>query len=294
MWEAHGGGPVDGVLAVDVRGLRALLAATGPVQVGDDEVTEDSVEGLLLHDQYAGLAYGTDAQDEQADRRERLGDIARSVVADLQAGDLDLGALAGGLGQATGGRHLLAWAKDPAEQAGWKAAGVDGEVGPRSLLLSVLNRGGNKLDPFLDVSAEVTSKARADGGRDVSVRVHLANRAPAGEPPYVSGPRPDQPDIPEGTYVGLLALTMPGAASDPALADGALRQVVGRDGHSQVVATNVTLARGAERTVTVTFVLPKGADSVVVEPGARIPSTAWTVGSATWRDDQSRNVPFAP
>lgn len=291
MWAARGEAPVDGVLVLDVRAIRGLLAATGPVDIGDETIGEGEVERLLLRDQYLGLGYETRQQARQDARRDRLGEIARAVVAALQKGDVDLAVLARELGGAAAGRHVLVWGSQPLEQEAWTAAGVDGAVGPASLLLGVLNRGGNKLDPFLDVEAGLEAVDRQDGTIGVTVRVAVENTTPEGEAPYVAGPHPDEPDVPEGAYVGLVALTMPADATDIALGTGGAPQVIGRDGASQVVATNVRALRGEQWRQTISFVLPATtAAAVRIEAGARLPATLWSFGGRRWRDDRSRMV----
>jgi hypothetical protein len=290
MWEARGEPAVDGVLAIDVPALSGLLTATGPVEVDGSSVTSEGVLPLLLHDQYEGLTYDVAKAAEQNQRRERLGAIARAVVAEVQAGDVDLAGLTGALGDAAAGRHLLAWSRRADEQEAWRAAGVTGELEPDSLLLAVLNRGGNKLDPYLDVDATVRTRRRSDGATDVIVDVVLTNGTPEGQPPYIAGPRPDEPDLVEGEYVGLVALSMPGAARDVELADPDRPQVLGRDGATQVVARNVEILRGEQRRVSYDFVLPKGHERVVVEAGARVRPTTWHVGRLAWTDARPRRV----
>jgi len=51
MWEATGGGRVDGVLAVDVAALRAVLVAVGSVTVEGRTVDSETVEEEVLHGQ---------------------------------------------------------------------------------------------------------------------------------------------------------------------------------------------------------------------------------------------------
>ena len=52
MWAAVERGSVDGVIALDPIALQAILAATGPIQVGTLTVNADNVIGELLHGQY--------------------------------------------------------------------------------------------------------------------------------------------------------------------------------------------------------------------------------------------------
>jgi hypothetical protein len=78
MWAQAKGQAVDGVLAVDVLALEALLQATGPVEVEGQTIDAGTVVQDLLHDQYVGL----DGQDDvaQAERRGRLGGVARAAL----------------------------------------------------------------------------------------------------------------------------------------------------------------------------------------------------------------------
>ena len=70
MWTTLTGQPVNGVLSLDVAGLRQLLEATGPVQADGQTVSADNVEQFLLHDQYDGL---TDNATGDSSRQDALG-----------------------------------------------------------------------------------------------------------------------------------------------------------------------------------------------------------------------------
>ena len=75
------------------------------------------------------------------------------MVDKLQNGNWDPEQLASELVDVASGRHLMLWSRDPDEQAGWDAVQVAGTLKPNSMLLGLHNRGGNKLDQFLDVNA---------------------------------------------------------------------------------------------------------------------------------------------
>jgi hypothetical protein len=289
MWTARYGGSVDGVLALDVPALKAVLAATGPVQVGDLTVGSENVEQQLFHDQYVGIAYDRTLDVVQANRREQLGAIARAAVDLVQRGDVDFTDLASGLADAAGGRHVLLWSARPDEQAAWTQANLAGVPPADALLVSVLNRAGNKLDQYLETAAHLTSAPAAGGAVDVTLAVDLRNTTPANEPPYVSGPRPDT-EVPEGGYSGLLSVTLPGAAQVITFGPDASLAVAGADGATRVAATQVDLARGEARHLELRFRLPKGFASILVEPSARRPAVRWTAGAATWEDDAARRV----
>lgn len=284
LWEAQMGGEIDGVLAVDVAALRALLATTGPVGVGGETISADGVERRLLHDQYRGLSFDVASGGAQSERREELGGIARAVVDAVNAGRIDLPALADEMSKAAAGRHILAWSRRPSEQLGWESADISGKLAPDSLAVSLLNRGGNKLDPFMQVDTDVRSAPATGGGRSVELTIRLRNATPEGEPVYVAGPHPDQ-DVAPGTYVGLVAVNLPGAARSIDTGD-AVAIVRGADGPTQSVAVAIALPRGEERTVTLSFDLPATTDRLVVEPSARIPPATFTSGRREFLDDR--------
>ena len=148
---------------------------------------------LLLHEQYVEHAEDPD----QATRREELGQIARAVVAAIQDREWSVADMARELGAAARGRHILAWSNRPDEQDAWRSAGVDGAVDADSVLVGILNRGGNKLDRFLEVDAtlDVGEAPPAGPGGDeqgpgeVVLRVTLRNTVPPASRSTWPGPR---------------------------------------------------------------------------------------------------------
>ena len=284
MWESLTAEKVDGVLALDVPFLAAILTATGPVAVGDAVIDESNVVGRLLRDQYQGL----DVRDRQSERREELGAMAAAVVGALDKGDYSPWRLATALASASRGRHVLAWSATPEDQRAWEKVGIAGSLGPGSLAVSVLNRGGNKLDPFLDVAAGLDLRPVANG-TEVTLRVRVANEAPTGLSPYIAGPHP-RSGIGEGDYLGIIAFNLPAAAIDVALGGARALSSSGPDGPTQVVAAPMLLTRGQETTVTVHFRLPPSERSVQVVPSARVPAVSWESGPHRWNDDKPKVV----
>jgi hypothetical protein len=284
MWEARGGGPVDGVLALDVAALRSVLEAVGPVDVNGREVSSDNVVELLLHQQYVEHA----ASEEQDARREELGQIAHAVVSAVQDRDWSLAEMARELGEAARGRHILAWSNRPDEHDAWRSAGIDGAVDRNSVLVGILNRGGNKLDRFLSVGA--TLDVRPVGAdREVVVRVTLQNNVPVGEPQYVAGPEGDS-GLVEGEYGGIVAVTMPGPVSKAEAVGQAAYAAIGRDGPTFVVAPAVRLVRGASTTLEFRFTVPGALDGLRIEPSARVPAVPWRFRGEAWTDAEAHNV----
>jgi len=288
MWQWRTGERLDGVLALDPVAVQALLTTTGPLDVDGQTVSADTVLGDVFLDQYLSLT-GDDVS--QNARRERLGAIARASVEALDVGTWDVVTLIDSLRSVGAGRHVLAWSDDPIQERGWDGIGIDGKLSADSVLLAVLNRGGNKLDQFLGVSARLELKpGRSDSDpTSVTIRALLSNRTPPDLPPYVAGPFPGR-EYATGTYVGIFSIDVPGFARRITIDDGAPLVAAGSDGPARVAATDVTLAPGAQRELVVRFTLPGGIRSLRIEPTARVPAVEWSDGTEGWSDGDEHTV----
>jgi hypothetical protein len=282
MWVAAANRPVDGVMSLDPLALRGFLSATGPVQVDGRSIHEGNVEEELLHAQYLRFP----ASEDNPERREGLGRIAMAVFEALDKGSWSLPRLASGLARAGGGRHLLMWSADAQEQSAWQSLGVDGSLRPESLLVSVLNRGANKLDRFLGMKAEITASAEGDQ-TDATVTIHLDNHTPVGEPTYVAGPS-TKSGVGEGVYLGVLTVNLPGEATNARFEGVETLAVFGRDGPSQVMGFQFELPRDGRRTFVARFRLPTRNGSLRVEPSARVPGITWESAGRSWNDDSPK------
>jgi hypothetical protein len=254
----------------------------GPVEVDGVVYDQESVRFQLLNGQYKRF----DGRNQQ--RKEALGQVARAVFDKLEGGGWKVDELATALVEATQGRHLLLWSSVEAEQTAWSTAGADGHLDEDALAVSVLNRGANKLDFYLDSAVDVQTGASAAGGTDVSVTVVLTNRTPVGEPRYVAGPSVD--DIAEGEYSGIVAVNLPGAATEVTFTGGLYSTLTGVDGPTIVTGQYVRILRGASATVVLTFHLPDGVTSISVEPTARVPTTSWTLDGVAFNADRRRTL----
>ncbi len=221
------------------------------------------------------------------EHRDELGVVAQAAISALDRGEWSTAHLADGLNGAVRGRHLMIWSRTPHQQDAWHATDVDGSLRPDSVMVSVLNRGGDKLDPYLRVQAQLELRPE-DGHRSGVLQLTLRNDAPEGAPGLVLGPHPGIEGR-EGDYVGIVAVDLPGASTAGAIEPGP-ELVAAADGPTGVVATHVVVARGEERTVVVRFTLPAHQRSVRVEPSARAPSVAWSFRGATWVDVRARMV----
>ncbi|MFZ4520044.1 MAG: DUF4012 domain-containing protein, partial [Microthrixaceae bacterium] len=294
MWAASGRSPVRGVVAVDVAGLAELLRVVGPVDVTDPgngavrTVTAEDVEPLLLLEQYRNY----DVTDE---RRDFLGAVATEVFAALNGRQVSGLDLVQALQRAARGRHILLWSSDPVEQSGWEALGASGKLPEDSLMVSLLNRNGTKLDQFVAVHA-LLSATEAGDRRRVRVRVDLRNVAPPDLPTYVGGPFPNT-DYAPGEYAGVLALTLPAGAGNISV-PGAEPGLAGTDGPNRVVTTWVRLPRDTSTSVTFEFDLLDSWTQLEVAPSARLPAVTWqTAGplgpGPEWADTEPKVVEVA-
>jgi len=290
MWRAATGTNVDGVLALDVVALKDLLAVTGPVRLPDGTtMSADQVLGDVMLRQYLGLT----GYPDQATRRDRLSEIAHGALDNLNKGGWHAADLIDQLRGAARGRHLLAWSPLGAEQAGWAAAGIDGALDSDSVLVGLHNRGGNKLDQFINVQGSVETEAAA-GGWSVTLRLKLRNVTPAtGLPQYVVGPYPGSIGGAAGLYQAYAVFELPQFAGSIRLeTDGKPSQMVtaGPDGQSQVVAAYIQIPAGKSLTVVARFTAPRRDRSLLFASSARVPAIAWTAPNLAWSDDIARRV----
>ena len=251
MWQAKTGQHVNGVLAVDVVALSQLLAVTGPVTLPDGTVINSSnAEQFLLHDQYNGLSStGTDAAEGV--REEQQGALAQAEFNALDTESLDLKTLSGALAGMVSGRHILVWSADPATEASWEATGVAGTLSADSTLVAVLNRGGNKLDPYLQVSCSLQVDGRGGSGTTGTLTVRMKNTTPPGQG-YIGGPFPGLGTV-YGEYPGLLAVNLPAVARHLQLTRGGPGVVLGVEGPTWVLAAPVDMKAGQSETDVIRF-----------------------------------------
>ena len=285
MWTELTGQPVDGVISLDVGGLHQLLEATGPVQAGGQTVTADNVEQYLLHDQYAGL---TDDATGDTTRQDALGSLTGAVLRQLQGQNLDIKALASAVSSAVAGRHLMVWSKNPAAQAAWVASGVSGSLTPRSVDVSVINLGGNKLDQYLPVHVAVTT-IPTGADTTVTLTTRMDNTTPDGQSQFIAGPFPGEP-VSYGGYRGLVSANLPAQASRITVTGAGPLAVKGAEGPTWVVAAPVTIPQGTSSTVVIRFRMPGSHGSMTLVPSARIPPEQWTSAGASFDDSAPTTI----
>jgi hypothetical protein len=289
MWQAKTGQQVNGVIALDVAGLQELLTVTGPVTTSSGTVVSaGTVDQLLLHDQYVGEGYSTNAADQvEAARVDELGSLASAVLQALETEPLDLHATVDALSAATAGRHLMLWSADPSTEAIWRSTGVSGRLTAASLTANVINRGGNKLDQYLTVQSDLHLDTHR-GKTAATLTVTLANHTPPGQSPFIAGPFPGLGTT-YGEYVGIVTTNLPNDVRDLALPPGESAVIDGQEGRTLLVGVNVDLLPGATKQVVFHFSLPQTHGALTVLPSARIPPMEWNVDGSSF-SDQSPHV----
>ncbi|MGQ0433009.1 MAG: DUF4012 domain-containing protein [Microthrixaceae bacterium] len=289
LWVAGGGEPVDGVLAVDPFLLQVILEASGPVPTRYREVSAKEIVRFALHDQYRGYLDEQGRDQAYYGRRDQLGEVAKAAVRNFEKVSSAGSDFLNHLARAAGGRHLLGWSADPAVQAGWEAAGIDGQIGPSSALVSVVNRSGNKLDWFLRTTADLRIE-RDDSGYAGELRVTVTNPAPEGaEPTYVVGPY-EGSGLERGEYLGLLTVNLPAGATDAGFEGVDSLAVAGGDGANRTIAAWVRVRSDGSTEMVARFRLPAAMTTMTIEPSARPFATRWTYGGDRWNDARAHTV----
>ncbi len=283
MWTSLTGEKVDGVMALDVAGLKQLMQATGPVIAGGMTISASNVEQYLLHDEYANA---TDSSDS-ASRLDALGDLTAGVLHQLEQ-STDLRALAESVSSAVAGRNLMMWSSNPIAQTAWQVSGVSGQLAADSVDVSLINRGGNKLDQYMPVDVGVTTEPSGQNTK-VTMTTTLDNQTPPGQSQFIAGPYPGVP-VSYGGYFGLIAVNLPSAARHITMTGAGPLAVDGGEGPTWVLAAPFTLADGASNKVVVQFEMPGHHGSMTVVPSARIPAERWTAGKHTFEDTAPTNI----
>lgn len=282
-WAAiPGNHPVDGVIVIDVDGMRSLLRAVGPVEVDGVTYTADDVRGQLLREQYRRY------EDDRDERRDVLGDVAQVIFERIEAGQWELGSLATQLTDAVDGRHLMVWSTADPLRSTWADLNADGHLREDTLAVNLLNRSANKLDSWIETAAEADLDPQVNGTTKLTLRYTITNRSDGQGPRYLVGPGIE--GLQAGDYRGLVVANLPAGTSDIEV-EGARVFLDGGDGPTAVTAGEVTVGAGTSATVVVTAVLPEGVDDLTIEPSARIPRTRWTVDGDEVKGGRRTTVP---
>ena len=204
LWEAQGGGHVDGVIGIDPRAMAEILAVTGPVQVAGRALGADNVASFIGRDEYA--VFGADGEA----RKQALSTLAGALFDKVTTGAGSSTGLVSGFARAGRGGHLQMWSRREVEQQVLQPLQVGGAL-PRdnSTFLEVVsqNSAGNKLDYY--VRRKITYERL--GPSVARVHLRLINTVdPNAVPPFVKtradkfGPAPATASL-DGTTTQILS-----------------------------------------------------------------------------------------
>jgi hypothetical protein len=282
MWTAATGQEVDGVMAVDVVALQDMLEVTGPVTLpGGQVVGSGNVVSLLTHDQYEGLSDEPNTPAQQA-RQDELGSVAHGVLDAFDDESLNLKALADAMTSSTEGRHILVWSSSSSQQNAWQNSGVAGTLSPDSMMVSVINRGGNKLDQYLSVGVGLRLH-RTASQTSATLTVNLTNNTPSGQSQYIAGPYPGL-GTSYGQYVGIACVNLPNGSNHIVVTANPKLDAEGPEGPTWLVGIPIDVLQGASERVVVRFTLPSLHGRATVVPSARLTPVTWVFNGGSHSD----------
>jgi UDP-N-acetylmuramyl pentapeptide phosphotransferase/UDP-N-acetylglucosamine-1-phosphate transferase len=205
MWQQATGTRVDGVISLDAQALDELLRLVGPVTVtGGETISADNFLPVALNQAYVRFP-------QKQQRVSYLLDVARVVWSRISAGHVGkLGAVAGSLGRAIRGKHLLVWIPGREALLGrlGVAGGLDPQRGTDYLLVVGQNAAGNKVDYYAERSIDYTVQIGSDGLLRSSLGIRLTNAVPASvTAPFIVGPY--LPTDPVGLNRSYVSVYMP-------------------------------------------------------------------------------------
>ena len=174
FYELGGGGPVDGVIGINVRTLERMLAVTGPVEIPEYGVMATSSNVFDLTEQYT-----RDPSAPDADRKEFVALLAREVLdrslhpeTGNWSGFIDLVQKLGDE------KELLIYANDPTLQDAVRDLGVAGaarEEGGDFLMLVDASVNGTKLNAVMEQSLSIDVLLDERGAAHTAVTIDYFN-----------------------------------------------------------------------------------------------------------------------
>jgi hypothetical protein len=203
IWEAAGGEPVDGVIALDPAALAGLLRVLGPVDTPawPETITADNVEQILGAD-----TFRTESAAESDAWQSAIG---TAVWSEILRRPWPARATADAFSAAIADEHLQVFAVDEQTQAALVELDVDGEVelpADDEPFVVINGLSISRAGFFASFTNEITEETRPNGATVVTVTTTLTNDAPVDCPPSIlCGFRPRE----LGTYAAAVNVYMP-------------------------------------------------------------------------------------
>lgn len=272
LYPQSGGSRLNGVFVMDVYTVSTLMTLTGPVSVPGlgVEITPENALKYLLRDQYL--------LDDNTERIDLLETLARTTIDRLLAGSLPppprLAALLRPLVQQ---QRLAAWAERDAEQEVFRNANmtkeIEAEPGAHVMAYTLYNAAGNKIDAYLDASADysVTTDI-ATGDLVGTLTLRMRNTAPAsGLPDYVIG---NLVELPRGTNRTIVSVLSTAAVRSMSTDRGNVSWITGAERGLSTASTTIEIEPGGEVVLTVELVGPDAADATMGPVVLHLPPAA--------------------
>jgi len=264
LWQENQHQTVDGVIAVDLEGMRLLVDGMGPISVEGEARPVDAASLIpLLRERWGNVPVDARQRYEWwLGRKDFVGLLARAAMTKAQT-DLssqNIPHLVRSLKAAIDGKHLLIYAADPAIRPLLADLGADGAVLPtRSDYLMVIdtNMGFNKVNPrieqHLDYTVDLTAEARPRARLTASY-VHKGTVRLA-ECVQTAGYGRTYEDMMERCYWDYVRVYAP-FGSTAILGRASPDLEIGQDGDKATLASFFVLAPGETRTVSFDYLLP--------------------------------------
>lgn len=266
FWELGGGGPVDGVIALDVRTLVRLLAVVGAVDVPEYDVTVDANNAFDLTEQYTREAYAVQGNGDRKAFTAVLADRVLRKVLRPEAGQwsqlIDTVQLLGDE------KDMQLYIANDAQEKLVREFGWDGRLqytGGDYLQLVDASVNSTKLNAVIDRKATVDVQLAADGATTTTVRVDYTNDLKSWE-------RGRDPVLVEklmlkGLYGGYLRLLTPPGSRIVSVTDGQGEvglEETGREQGLTVFGRFFAMPRDTSRALSFTYTTP----STIVQRGS--------------------------
>jgi hypothetical protein len=272
-----GFGEVDGVLEIDVVALRHLIEVIGPVDFDGQTYDESNIEQQILNENY--IRFG-DAEVERPDRVQLQSALATKIFDAFKERDIPVADLALALRNAAQGRHLMAYAKDPAVQDLWESIDADGVLDPNTLMVTVQNISANKLDWYIDPEVVLNVLPGIDGSWRGRLTVIINNPEVERTSRQVDG---YYQGLTGGDHRALVAVYLPGNAYNVRTLDLPFSED-GIDPPTYMLGKRVEIPRGETRRVALEFSVPPEQIAALIVPSGRVRPVQYTVNNQVVTD----------
>jgi hypothetical protein len=248
LYPQSGGTKLDGVFAMDVNTLSALLEFSGPVAIEgiDEPLTSANAVEFLLHDQY--VKYAVDK------RIDLLASVTRQALQQIMNGELPSpNIVANRLGPMVAEGRLTGFSPDEAIQDLFTRVGMSGSFAcdktADCFAVTVDNASGNKIDYFLHAKVDY-SVAIESGSSEVAAtaKISVTNSSPSkGLPDYVIG---NMVGLPRGSNRMLLSIHSRLGLVQPLRSDDKVRWQLSTEQGHYVFSAYIDVPPGATRQIT--------------------------------------------